>query len=188
MRNTTLITTAVLALAFAASAGAQYRGDRDERDGRYPTPDRMGRVAVLAHEMEETSSWVHQRFERNNRRPNRAEARVAASLHELEQAAEHFHRQVESYRRDPQHTRRDFRALLEAYDAAVRSLYNVEPRGYVDRGMDQMGTLLAELSRYYGRTWRRERYDRHDRHDRDGRYDRYDRDDDDDDEHRPPRR
>lgn len=191
MKSTLFATTAVLVLAFAAAAQAQhqdsYPSDRYDRyqdrndqdrygqdryDDRYRGGSRNERVAVIAHEIENTAAAIHREYERNNRRPNRNEARVAAALHELHEQADRFHRQVESYRRDPRQSARGYDGLLRAFDEAAYSLETIRQRPYVDRGMDRIWSLMSQLERYYGRqdhqgrgygSRNRYRYD-HDRH------------------------
>ncbi|HEX9942015.1 MAG TPA: hypothetical protein VGG03_08365 [Thermoanaerobaculia bacterium] len=195
MRRTTVITAALLALSLAPALQAQRWGDRDSNRYRYPQSGQMERVAVLAHEIEDVAASIHRQAARNNRRPDRDVARVLADLHQLEERADHFHGQVESYRQDPRHTRDDFAALEEAFYETADSLRYIQPRPYIDRGMDRIYDLMNELSRYYGRSgygrWGdrgRDRYGYgHDRYDRRYGRDRYDDDDHDDGHgHRPP--
>ncbi len=166
MRSNLFATTAVLVLAFTTAAQAQHpdsypsdrddvryqdRYDQDRYDNRDRGDSRSERVAVIAHEIENTAAAIHREYERNNRRPNRNEARVAAALHELHEQADRFHRQVESYRRDPRHAARGYDGLLRAFDQAAYSLETIRQRPYVDRGMDRIWSLMSELERYYGR-------------------------------------
>src|SRR5688572_22739629 len=116
MRSTLFATTAVLVLAFATVAHAQYpdryRTDRNDdryqdRDGdRYRGGSQNERVAAIAREIENTAAAMHREYERNNRRPDRNEARVAATLHELHEQADRFHRELESDRRGPRQAAR----------------------------------------------------------------------------------
>jgi hypothetical protein len=212
MRSTPLVTAAVLALSLSTVAWGDDRwnnphGDQD-RYGRSDHRSDFGRVSQLAREIARTADSIHREYERNNRRPNRGEARVAVALHELEDAAVHFYRQVDGYgdRQDSRHSSRDFEVLLRTFDATADTLRYVRPRPYVDRGMDRIWSLLSDMDRSYGVSGRygrgygqnryddrngRDRYDR-DGYDRDGD-DRYDRDDHrdrndrrDDDGYRPP--
>lgn len=191
MRSTKLLTAALLALTFTPAAwGDDPHGgyDRYDRYGQY-RGDRYnsGRVADLARQLERTAASIHREFERNNRRPNRSEAQVAISLHELEQQAERFYRQAGGSSRQSS-ADRDFQRLLNAFYATEDSLRYIQPRGYVDRGMDQIGGILSELTRYYGRydgySRRRNAYRDNGRYD--GRYDRDRRDGDRDGYRRPP--
>jgi hypothetical protein len=189
MRSTLFATTAVLVLAFASvatGAQAQYPDRYDDRDDdryqdryddRYRGGSRNERVATIAHEIENTSAAMHHEFERNNRRPDRNEARVAAALHELHKQADRFHREVESYRRDSRYNSRSYDGLLRAFDEAAYSLDRIRQRPYVHRGMERIWRLMSELERYYGSGDRQGRGHRY----RD-RYD-YDRHRDDDDRH-----
>lgn len=206
MRSSIVIPTAVL--TFALSMAPALRADdqdwrRDDRSGRYGQSDRYGRsdrydrydsrrVAALAHEMEETASGIYREAARNNRRPDRAEARMLSALRELSQEAHDFQRQV-SYRSEgSRRTSREFDDLVDAYRETGRALDRVAPRPYVDRGMQRIGYLLSEVSGHYGRQGRyydrdrrddrgrygRDRYDRRDRYGRDRDRDRDDWDDD----------
>lgn len=185
MRSTTFVTTALLTLALSSSAMAQDRWgnrypDRYDRDryDRYDRYDSRGtqNVAVLAREIEETAESIRRQAERNNRRPDREEARMLSALRELHEEADHFRDEVGDYRRDGRGSRGDLRELFRAYDFTADSLRYVSRRPYVDQGMDRIGYLLDELARSYGYN-QRDRYNRRGR-DRDYRYDyrgRYDR-------------
>ena len=194
MRSALFVTTAVLALAFTSVTQAQYQdrqrsGRYDDRyqdryDDRYRGGSQSERVAEIAHEIENTAAAMHREYERNNRRPDRNEARVAATLYELHEQADRFHREVESYRRDSRNNSRGYEGLLRAFDEVSYSLDSIRQRPYVDRGMERIWSLMSELERYYGRQDYRgrgyNRYDRYDRNDRGygsrGRYDRNDYD------------
>ena len=202
MRRTAVIATALFALALAPALQAQSRGNRDSYRYSYPNSGQMERVAILAHEIDDTATAIRRQAERNNRRPDRDEARMLADLRELDGRASRFHNQVESYRRDPRGTADDFAALEDVFFRLGETLRYVNRRPYVDRGLDRIYPLMQELSRYYGRSDDRRGYDqrygrdrygsgydsyggRSDR--RDGR-DRYGDDDHDgdDDHYRPP--
>jgi hypothetical protein len=182
MRSALFVTTAVLALSLSTAAMAddrdRRRSDRyddhhqdrynDRYDDRYRGDSRHGRVDVIAREIAETAAAMHREYERNNRRPDRDEARVAANLHELHEEAYQFARNSGgSYRRD---SRRDhgLDGLLRAFDEVADSLDRINRRPYIDRGMDRIWRLMSELDRSYG--GRSDRYGRgwNDR-DRDGR-------------------
>ena len=104
---------------------------------------------------------------------------MLSALNQLYREAEQFHDRVDGRGRDERGAVRDFENLVEEFWETGDALNRVAPRPYIDRGMDRIGSSLAELSRYYGLD---NRYDRrggrYGRHDRDGRYDRdrYDRD------------
>ena len=206
MRSTPLVTAAVLALSLSTVAWGDDRWNNPHGDqDRYDRSDRhdYGRVSQLAREIARTADSIHREYERNNRRPNRDEARVAVALHQLEDAATHFYSQVDGYgnRQDSRRSSRDFETLLRTFDATADTLRYIRPRPYVDRGMDRIWSLLSDMDRSYGVSdqygrgygnrrddrYGRERYDRG--YDRDGhdRYDRQDRRDRrDDDRYRPP--
>src|SRR5690348_12922613 len=89
MRSTPLVTAAVLALSLSTVAWGDDRwnnphGDQDYRNQDYRNNDRYnnGNVSELAREVARTADAMHREYERNNRRPNRDEARVAVALHE----------------------------------------------------------------------------------------------------------
>jgi len=149
MKATTLITATVLTLSLTSSLQAQ-RWDRDRDDRRSERYDGR-RVEALAHEVEEVANSIRYTAERNNRRPDRREARVLSELRELDDRAGVFHAQVEGHRQEPRRTERDFEALLNSFYSTSDLLRTIEPRSYIDRGMDRMAGLLGELSRYYGR-------------------------------------
>lgn len=171
MRSTTFISTALLFLGLSSAALAQpsdYRRGDSYRD-RYPDRPRNGRVEALAREIEKTAAAMHREYDRNNRRPDRDEARVKSKLRELYQEAYAFRAEVDDYRggrRDSRDGRRDLNELFRAFDQTAESLRYIEPRPYVDRGMDRMWSLLRELRRDhgYGQAYRSQG-----RHDRDGR-------------------
>jgi hypothetical protein len=176
MKITPWIAASVLALGLTPAVQAQYRGYPDRQTSSYGSWNGEQAYA-LAHQVDETASSIYRQAARNNRRPNRTEARALASLSQLNAAASHFHGEVESYRQDPRHTANDFARLVSAYDNAVESLRWIEPRPYVDRGMDRIADMLTEMSPFYGRTYDRwhghgQDWDRHDRYD----HDRHDRD------------
>jgi hypothetical protein len=195
MRSSMLIPMAALTLTLSVSPALQAQSRRapdrydDRYDGRYDGRYDRGstrRVAALAHEIEQTASSIHREAERNNRRPDRSEARMLSALHDLNEEAEDFHDRVESRHGASNGAVREFEELVRAYRETGRVLDRVDPRPYVDRGMERIGYLLSEMSGYYGRRGDY-RYDRHgsDRYGRDGRYghDRYGRDDRWDDDH-----
>jgi len=201
MKLTPWITAAALALGLSPAVQAQYRGGYPSSEQTYSYDSWNGDQAyALAHQVDETSNWVYRQAVRNNRRPNRDEARALAALSQLTAAASHFHGEVASYRRDPRHTANDFARLVSAYDNATEALRWIEPRPYIDRGMDRIADSLTQMSPFYGRTYDRYHghgrdWDRHDRYDqdrrgRDGRDGRYDRDrdpnHDEGDGYRPP--
>jgi hypothetical protein len=190
---------ALLVLSLAPALQAQG-GDWGRDRYRYPSSGQWERVAALAHELEDTATYIHRHFERNNRRPNRAEARVAADLHELNEQATHLHRQFEGrgyddrndhgYRQDSRYRDDSFARLEEAFFNLSDSLRYIQPRPYVDSGMDRIYSLMNEIGRYSGRSGHDRSYRGWNRFD--GRHggDRFDRNrlgqrdhDDEDDDH-----
>ena len=192
---------ALLVLSLAPALQAQGRGYPSQDRYRYPSSGQWDRVAALARELEGTATSIHRQFERNNRRPDRAEARVAADLHELNEQASRLYRQIEGRgyrdgygsRNDDYRNRQDrryrddgFARLEEAFFSLSDSLRYIQRRPYVDRGMDRIYDLMNELGRYYGRSGYGKGYQGSDRYGRD-RYDgRYDRDRYDGHDSRPP--
>jgi hypothetical protein len=124
--------------------------DHGYNNDRCPRPDQMGRVEALADDVAGLAAEIHERAERNNRRPDPHVARVLGDLHDLADASAHFEREVAARRRDPRHTRDDFQQLLLAFDQVGRSLRDIDTRSYIDRGMERIGGLLAQLDDYYG--------------------------------------
>lgn len=203
MRRTTMI-AAVLALSLVPALQAQTWGGRgqDRRGYPYPNSGQLDRVAALVSELENTATYIHRQFERNNRRPDRAEARVIADLHELNERASRLRSQLTGYgdgyrngygnRQDRRYGTDAFVRVEEAFFDLSDSLRYIRPRGYVDQGMDRIYDLMNQLGRYYGR---RDDYGRgydgrdrygHDRDDGRGRNGGYDRDGDEDHGYRPP--
>jgi hypothetical protein len=197
MRSTPLVTAAVLALSLSSVAwGAdRWSNPHGGQDYRYPGYNN-GRVSELAREAARTADAMHREYERNNRRPDRDEARVAVALHQLDDAASRFYDRTGGYgyndSRRGNNGSRDFEYLVQAFNAAADTLRYIQPRPYVDRGMDRMWSLMTEMDRYYGGVLNR--YDRNGRNRYDDRYgrdrydDRYGRDryDRNDDRYRPP--
>lgn len=178
MRRTTAIAATLLtALSLAPALQAQYRDqDRYRYDSRN---DRNDRRTAISHEIEDVAYSIRREYERNNRRPDRDEARVLYGLRELHTRAARFEQQVD-YRSNRRNAGDEFSALENAFFDLSESLRYISPRPYVDRGMDRIADLMSDLSRYYGRD-DRGRYRRnegwHDRYGRDnGRDGRYDRD------------
>jgi hypothetical protein len=161
MRRIAPVTFTCLGLALAATLSAQgWRDQERYGDGRrdgyrgepsYPQLAHMDRVSRLAHEIHQTSAYIHQKFERNNRRPDWAERRAMLGLHELNVQAARFHDEVESYRGNPRHTIDDFRRLEQSFFLAARSLERIDRRPYVDQGMDRIFVSMNDIARYYGR-------------------------------------
>jgi hypothetical protein len=192
MKRSTVLIAILSVLSLAPALQAQRYGYPSQDGYRYPNSGQMDRAAALARELENTATYIYRQYERNNRRPNRAEARVAAGLYELNQQAARLQRQIEGrgyqdgygyrnddrYRQDGRYRDGGFARLEEAFFDLSDSLRYVQPRPYVDRGMDQIYGLMNELGRYYGRSGYGKGYQGRDRygHDRD-RYDGYDRDD-----------
>ncbi|HEY9420155.1 MAG TPA: hypothetical protein VIW92_01985 [Thermoanaerobaculia bacterium] len=181
MRRTALFAaTTLLALSLAPALEAQYRRypdrDRYDRDRYGYDRGQSGRIAELAREIDEAATYIYHEAARNNRRPNRAEARVLADLRQLDQRAEQFRYRAAGYSRGASQTSRYFAALEGAFFETAESLRYIEERSYIERGMDRIYTLLNEVSRYYDRGYR-SGYDRWDRG-RGGwsRSDRYGRD------------
>lgn len=144
----------------------EYRGSERGDRGAYRG---SANVAALADRIEDTAAAIHREYDRNNRRPDRSEARVKSNLRELWQEANQFESQVGRYRNDSRNGGRELDDLIEAYYDTEESLRHISPRPYVDRGMDDIGDMIAQLSRHYGNG----RYDRNDRgRGRGGRYDR----------------
>lgn len=201
MRSKALVTAAVLALSLSTVAWGDDRwgNPHGDQDWNRRNDRNNGNVSELAREVARTADVMHREYERNNRRPNRDEARVAVALHQLEEASVRFYDNVGDrgygggygggYNRNSRNGAggaRDFENLLWAFDAAADTLRYINRRPYVDRGMDRLWSLMSDLDRYYGvmdRYGRNGRgYDRNDdRYDRNGR-DRYDRRDG----YRPP--
>jgi hypothetical protein len=188
MRRTTVTTALLLALSLAPALQAQYRDNR----GGYPDQDRYRndsrygrgqRIDAVADEIADVAYSIRREYERNNRRPDRDEARVLYALRELDNRAHRFQTQTDDrgYGSRQNRTNDEFAALENAYFDLAESLRYISARPYVDRGMDRISSLMRDASRYYGRDGRGSRYDRygrggdwHDRYGRDGRY----RDDD----------
>ncbi len=193
-RTTTLMTTALLALSLAPALQAQgyhqddrHQDDRDNQRYAYPETRHVERLEAIASDIEQNATSIRREFERNNRRPNRGEARAIETLNQLNAEAARFHDEVARYRQSPRRSADEFASLERAFNTAQRSLRKIERRPYVDRGMGQIYTSMNELSRYYGRragyygTWGHDRDDRgHDNHDGD------DHGRDHDNDHRPP--
>jgi hypothetical protein len=170
--TSSLILTAALALSLAPALQAQGYPS----DGQYtvfPDARRLDRTSVIAHEIDATAASIRSQFERNNRRPDRAETRTTDQLRQLSFRASAFHDAVESNRRNPRRTARTFSALENAFNDAARSLRRIEPRPYVDSGMARIYRLMDELGGFYGRrsgyygTWGHD----HDDHGRDRDHD-----------------
>lgn len=172
-RRLTLIALLTLTLAPALQAQGYRQDDRRHDDRRYddrsyedryrayPDYGHISRVSAIAHEIDETATYIRREFERNNRRPDRAEARAIDQLRALNGSASRFHDAVESYRRNPRRTARTFAALEDAFNDTTRTLRRIDRRPYVDRGMEKIYNLMGELGGYYGRnsgyygTWER---------------------------------
>ena len=198
MRSKPLVTAAVLALSLSTVAWGDDRwsNPHGNQDYRYNDRYNNGNVSELAREVARTADAMHREYERNNRRPNRDEARVAVALHELEEASVRFYDSVGSYgynnnrdyRRGGSGGTRDFETLVRTFNAAADTLRYINRRPYVDRGMDRIWSLMSQMDRYYGGVMGRSGRDRYD--DRNGRdrYDRYDRNErnDRDERYRPP--
>ena len=165
MKRNTLMTTALLALLLTPALQAQYRGDR--YPDRYPDYDHISRVSALAHDLDATARSIYREAVRNNRRPDRYEARMLSDLQDLYVRADRFHDRVESYRRTPRRTTAEFAQLERSFNRLGETMQHVEPRDYIDRGMERIYSLMTELSRFYGRNG----YDRWGRYGRGGRYD-----------------
>ena len=178
MRSTLFVTT-VLALALTTAAVAQdrdrYRYDdryQDRYDDRYRGDSRNNRVDVIAREIAETAAAMQREYDRNNRRPDRDEARVSAALRELHEEAYQFARSSGSYRRDSRRNN-GYDGLVRAFDQTARSLDYINRRPYVDRGMDRIWNLMSQLDRQYGgrsdrynRGWNNRGWNNRDRYDR----------------------
>ena len=187
MKRNILMTAALFALLLTPALQAQYPGDRhrDRYPDRDPDAGHVSRVSALAHDLDVTARSIYREAARNNRRPDRYEAQMLDDLHQLYGRAARFHDQVESYRRTPRRTAAEFAELEQAFNRLGETMQQVQPRSYIDRGMERIYSLMTELSRFYGRNgydhWGRYGRNGHDRGDRGDRYDR-----DDDHRNRPP--
>lgn len=152
MHAKTLILAASLTLlATAPAAWAQYPREAEQGyDYNYLDAGQMERVMEVAHEIDNTASYMSRMAERMNRRPNSRENQVVVDLHELRDRARHFHRETESYRQNPQHTADDFQVLVDSYYSASQSLRSIRRRPYLDRAMSHVANLLNELTPFYG--------------------------------------
>jgi hypothetical protein len=167
MKRLTLIALLTLTLVPALQAQG-YRNDDRRYDGRHAYPDvnRLGRAVAIAHEIDEQATYIRREFERNNRRPDRAEARAIGTLNQLNAAAARFHDEVDRSR-NPRRSADEFAALERAFNTTERSLRRIARRPYVDQGMQRIYTLMNEMGGYYGRranyygTWGHDRDDRH---------------------------
>jgi hypothetical protein len=206
MKRLTLIALLTLTLAPALQAQGYRHDDRrddrryDDRHSVFPEARRLGRVAAIAHEIDAQATYIRREFERNNRRPDQAEARAIGTLNQLNAAAARFHDEVDRSR-NPRRSADEFANLERAFNTTERSLRRINRRPYVDQGMNRIYTLMNELGGYYGHqsgyygTWGRDRDWSHDNdrdrnngdHDRNnGDHDRNDRDHDNG--YRPPHR
>ena len=171
MRRTLFVTT-VLALSLSTAALADDRDRysdryddryRDRYDSRYRGDSR--RVDAVAREIEQTAAAMHREYTRNNRRPDRDEARVAATLQELHEEASQLARgsgrYSGSYNNRGSRSGNGYDGLLRAFDEVAYSLDRIARRPYVDQGMDRIWSLMSELDRYYGGS--SNRYDRYSR-------------------------
>lgn len=172
MRSIVFVTTAVLALSLSTAARADDRDRYSDRyDDRYRGHYDQGyrgdsrRMDAIAREIEQTAAAMHREFERNNRRPNRDEARAAAALHELHEEANQFARYSGrysgSYNNRGSRYGNGYDGLLRAFDEVAYSLDRINRRPYVDQGMDRIWSLMSQLDRShggrsdrYGRGWR----------------------------------
>lgn len=170
-----LILTALLAFSLVPALQAQGGRYDDRRYDRYPDAGHLSRVSAIAHEIDGTATQIRREFERNNRRPDRAEARAIGTLNQLNAAAARFHDEVDRSR-NPRRSADEFADLERAFQTTERSLRRINPRPYVDSGMNRIYNLMNELSGYYGRrtgyygTWGHDRNDRYD-NDRDRNHD-----------------
>jgi hypothetical protein len=187
-----LASIALLTLTLAPALQAQgYRHDDrrgddrryDDRHGIFPDAGRLGRVAAIAHEIDEQATYIRREFQRNNRRPDRAEARAIDTLNQLNAAAAQFHDEVDRSR-NPRRSADEFADLERAFNTTERSLRRIARRPYVDRGMNRIYVLMNELGGYYGHqsgyygTWGRDRDWYRDHDGRDSDHDGRDRDHD----------
>ncbi len=171
MRRTTVLAATLLTLSLAPALQAQYRDQDRDRD-RYDS--RNDRRTTIAHEIEDVAYSIRREYERNNRRPDREEARVLYGLRDLHTRAARFEDQVDD-RSNRRSAGDEFAALENAYFELSGSLRSISPRPYVDQGMDRIAGLMSDLSRYYGRDRRSNDYrqnggDRYGRDRRDGAY------------------
>ncbi len=201
MRITPWIAAIALTVGLTPAVRAQYgqydqhdqydRHDQQSSGGwEYGNPAqswRVERISALAHDIDDTATYIHEHAERNNRRPDRGEENALGELHQLNDAATHFHEQVEQNSEDYRHTRDDFAELIDAYNQTVSALRYIQPRSYINRGMNRIASDMNAISRYYGSNYgqlfstgrwnnRSGRYD-HNGYDRrsghdDGNYDR----------------
>jgi hypothetical protein len=172
MRRTTVTAALLLALSLAPALQAQYRGypdqDRYRNDSRY---GRGQRIDAVADEIADVAYSIRREYERNNRRPDRDEARVLSDLRDLDARASRFRDQL-GYRQSRNNG--EFAALEDAFFDLAESLRYISPRPYVDRGLDRISALMREASRYYGRDGRDGRGSRYDRYGQGrGWHDRY---------------
>jgi len=135
MNRTALVLFALAGLA--STAEARHLESRD-----------MGRVAALAHRLEEASEHVYGSARAYLPRwgYSRGEARILDRLDDLKDAADRFHREVERNYRDPRRSEDEFRRLVQAYDRAEDSLADLQRyRGHVAQDFERVRELMAAV-------------------------------------------
>ena len=161
--------TAFAALPLLLIAGAAWGAHPEVYRARPSLAERVERVQVLAHEVEDRARQVHRSAERLAHHRDYREERALVRLHELEDLARHFHSQVERYGQSFRHSEGDFRALRRAYSRAAYAVHDLHAYDRVDRQFDRLSDAMYELEMYaadlfYGtRVSHRHRRYRHDR-------------------------
>src|SRR5207244_11907286 len=110
--NNLILAASLTLLGTAPAAWAQYPY-RTYRSYEYRSME-SSRMLQVVHSMDTTAQWMSRMADRNNRRPDDAEAVALDRLHDLSIRARHFEAEVSRYRQDPQHTEDDFQAVVDA--------------------------------------------------------------------------
>jgi hypothetical protein len=123
----------------------------------HPTPGQMGRVTILAHELETAAHRVHVAAERSSHHNTRAEDDALRRLHTLDQRARQFHREVERRYRAPYHTEPEFIRLFQAFNNARHAMTYLHAVHPVRRDFNRVERLMYDLVDYYDGDglWRR---------------------------------
>ncbi len=117
---------------------------------------------VCANDIEVLSpTWVRRTAREVHRRSNdlyntavsysreRADERLLADLLELAHSAGRFRSKVDTWYDDPAYARREFSELIESFRIASRSLTYSNLERDLRGDMNNIGTLLRELRRFY---------------------------------------
>jgi len=147
MRKSRLAIAAIVMLAATVAAPA-IRADTI-RGRAVPQTDRLDRIRLLAHQVDDTAAGLSRAAVARRGHPVFGAEVTIRAFRGLAWRADAFHRSVERFRPAPRIVEADYRALLRAYDDALRSTRYARVHPVQRRQLERLGRLIDDLTDAY---------------------------------------